>query len=198
MFATSRDEVIPRTKQTIGARKVILTIFFPGAKLVSLNALPPGGRFTQDYFVNTVLPDIVHERGQILCRVRRGDSCVHMDSSRCDNGHKGIDELENLNLVRVAHPPYSRHLSPYDFRLFAMLKQNIQDRLFDTTEEIMMAIRKVWSEVTFEDLQSVFFNWIQRVEYVIEHEAEYSDVRQIGMPVAQKVHNHRAGYHLDK
>jgi hypothetical protein len=48
----------------------MLTIFFTGTKLIGLNALPSGGRFTQDYFINTVLPDIVHERGQILRRVR--------------------------------------------------------------------------------------------------------------------------------
>jgi hypothetical protein len=54
--------------------------------------------------------------------------------------------------------------------LFGILKQKIQDRVFDPTEEILMAIRNVWSEGTFEDSQSVFFDWIQRVEYVIEHE----------------------------
>jgi hypothetical protein len=36
MFAATRDEVIPRQKATIGARKVTLTIFFSGAKLISL------------------------------------------------------------------------------------------------------------------------------------------------------------------
>jgi hypothetical protein len=51
----------------------MLTIFFTGTKLISLNALPDGGRFTQDYFMNTILPDIIHERGQILRRVRRHD-----------------------------------------------------------------------------------------------------------------------------
>jgi hypothetical protein len=73
MFAKSRDEIIPKTKQTIAAQKVMLTIFFTGTKLVILTALPPGGRFTQDYFINTVLHDIIHERGQILRRARRGD-----------------------------------------------------------------------------------------------------------------------------
>jgi hypothetical protein len=45
--------------------------------------------------------------------------------------------------------------------------------VFGTTEEILIAIRNDWSEVTFEDLQSVFFDWIQRVEYDIDHEGEY-------------------------
>jgi hypothetical protein len=136
----------------------MLTIFFTGAKLVSLNILPPGGRFTQDYFINTVLFDIVHERGHILRRVHRGDASVHMDNSMCHNGRKGTGELENLKLDRVAHPPYSPDLSPCDFWLFGMLKQRIQDRVFDTTEEILMVIRKGENEVTFEDLQSVFFD----------------------------------------
>jgi hypothetical protein len=173
MFATSRDEVIPRTKQRIGAQKVMLTIFFTSTKLVSLNALPSGGRFTQNYFINTVLPDLIHERGQILRRIRRADFFVRMDNSMCYNGRKVTDELENLKFVRVAHPPYSPDLSPCDFWLFGTWKQKIQDHVFDTTEEILMAIRNVWSEVTFEDLQSIFFDWIQRVEYVIEHEVEY-------------------------
>jgi hypothetical protein len=151
----------------------MLTIFFTDTQLISLNALPPGRRFTQNYFINTVLPDIVHERGRILRRVRRGDCFVHMDNSMCDNGRKVIDELENLKLDRVAHPPYSRNLSLCDFWLFGMLKQKIQDRVFETTEEILMAIRNAWNEVTFEDLQPVFFDSIQRVEYVIEHKLEY-------------------------
>jgi hypothetical protein len=112
----------------------MLTIFFTGAKLASLNALPPGGRFTHDYFMSTVLSDIVHERAPILRRVRRGDFFVHMDNSMWHNRSKVTDELENLKLDRVAHPPFSPDLSPCDFWLFGMLKQKAQDRVFDATE----------------------------------------------------------------
>jgi hypothetical protein len=62
MFATSREEVIPRTKATIVAQKVILTIFFSGVKLISLSALPAGARFIQEYFINSILPDILDEK----------------------------------------------------------------------------------------------------------------------------------------
>jgi hypothetical protein len=81
MFAAGPDEVIPREKTTIGARKVMVTVFFSGAKLVSLQALPPGARFTQEYFVNTIVPDIVDARREIFQRVRWGDFLVHMDNS---------------------------------------------------------------------------------------------------------------------
>jgi hypothetical protein len=93
IFAASRDEVILGTKPTIGARKVMVMIFFSGAKLISLQTLPPGARFTQEYFINTILPDFVHERWQILRRVHGSEDCVHMDNSMYHNGRKVTDEV---------------------------------------------------------------------------------------------------------
>jgi hypothetical protein len=54
-----------------------------------------------------------------------------------------------------------------------MLKHQIKDRAFRATEEILSAIRDLWNEVTSDQLQSVFFNRMRRLEYVIEHEGEY-------------------------
>jgi hypothetical protein len=36
-------------------------------------------------------------------------------------------------------------------------------------EEIMIIFHKVWDELTLDDLRSVFFNWIERLEWVNEH-----------------------------
>jgi hypothetical protein len=54
-----------------------------------------------------------------------------------------------------------------------MLKQKMKDREFSGVEEITNAVQEIWREVTLERLQSVFFNWIERLEYVIEHDGEY-------------------------
>jgi hypothetical protein len=151
----------------------MVTVFFSGAKLISLQALPPGARFTQEYFVNTIVPDIVDARREIFQRVRWGDFFVHMDNSMCHNGRKVADEFDDLKLDRVPHLPYSPDLSPCDFWLFGMLKHQIKDRSFRATEEILSAIRDLWNEVTSDQLQSAFFNWMRRLEYVIEHEGEY-------------------------
>jgi histone-lysine N-methyltransferase SETMAR len=83
------------------------------------------------------------------------------------------DEFDDLKLNRVPHPPYSPDLSLCDFWLFGMLKHQIKDRTFRATEEILNAIRDLWNEVTSDQLHSVFFNWMRRLEYVIEHEGEY-------------------------
>jgi hypothetical protein len=112
--------------------------------------LPAGARFTQKYFINTILPDIVHEKEQIFQRIHRSDSFAHTDNSMCHNGRNVTDELEVLRLDRVPHPPHSSDLSPCNFWLFGMLKQNIKDPMFPTIEEILDAIRHVWREVTLE------------------------------------------------
>jgi histone-lysine N-methyltransferase SETMAR len=122
LFAPSREEVIPRTKATIGAHKVMLTIFLSGVKLISLNALPIGARFTQEYFIKSIVPDILDEKQRIFRRNRRGPFFIHMDNSMCRNGCKVTDEFDNRKLQRVAHPPYSPDLSPCDFWIFGMLK----------------------------------------------------------------------------
>jgi hypothetical protein len=96
-----------------------------------------------------------------------------MDNSMSHNGRKVTDELEVLKLDRVPYLLYSPDVSPRDFWLFGMLKQDIKDRVFQTIEEILDAIRHVWRDVTLERLQSVFFDWIEQFEYVIEHDGEY-------------------------
>jgi hypothetical protein len=35
------------------------------------------------------------------------------------------------------------------------------------------AIMAMWNDLTFEELQSVFCEWIQRGTWVIEHSGEY-------------------------
>jgi hypothetical protein len=64
MFTASRDEVTPRERAMRAAEKVILTIFFSGVSLITLNALPSGARFNQECFVNHILPDIFEARGR--------------------------------------------------------------------------------------------------------------------------------------
>jgi hypothetical protein len=82
----------------------------------------------------------------------------------CHNDRKVNDELANLKPDCVPHPPYSPNMSPCNFWLFRILKQKIKDRVFQTVEEIMTAFRRGWDELTLDDLQSIFFNWIEGFE----------------------------------
>jgi hypothetical protein len=82
-------------------------------------------------------------------------------------------ELANMKLDRVPHLLYSPDLSPCDFWIFGKLKQKIKNRVFQRFEEIMIAVHRIWDELTLDELQSIFFNWIERFERMSKYGGEY-------------------------
>jgi hypothetical protein len=115
MFATSTREVVPRTKQNISAMKTMVTIFFTSTRLVVLNFLPKGTEFNQDYFIDTVLPNLYSEKRRIARRKGLPSFSVHMDNSMCHNGAKITETLEKRHIERAPHPLYSPNLSRVTF-----------------------------------------------------------------------------------
>jgi hypothetical protein len=73
---------------------------------------------------------------------------------------KIIEKLEKGNIARAPHPSYSPDLSPCGFWLFGVLKQKMKEWVFQ-------------SELTFEDIQKVFHNWMERLIWVIANSGEY-------------------------
>jgi hypothetical protein len=106
---------------------------------------------------------LLKQGGEFSIDFAREHFCAH-GQFHCHNGRKVTDELDNLKLDRVPNPPYSPDLSRCDFCLFGMLKQKIKDWLFQAVEEIITAFHKGWDELILEDLQSDFFNCIERLE----------------------------------
>jgi hypothetical protein len=56
---------------------------------------------------------------------------------------------------------------------FGLLKGMIKDREFHSHEGIKEAIPVGWDDLTFDDVQSIFRDWMGRLAWVIEHEGEY-------------------------
>jgi hypothetical protein len=139
---------------TIGGQKVVLTILFGGVSLITLNALLSGERFIYEEFIHDILLD------HILCSHEQ----FHALESSEDHRHNPRCE---------ASTPCSPNLSPCDFWLFAVLKHKMKDRAFQRVDEIATTVDTIGEGLTSEDLQSVLFNWIERLEWVIEHRGEY-------------------------
>jgi hypothetical protein len=88
MFATSPREVVPRIKQNIYAKKTMVTIFFTSTRLLVLNFLKKGTKLNQDYFIDTVLPNLYSEKRRIARRKGLPSFSVDTDNSMCHNGAK--------------------------------------------------------------------------------------------------------------
>jgi hypothetical protein len=67
----------------------------------------------------------------------------------------------------------SPDISQCDFWLFGVLKQILRDREFSSSDESEDAIAQVWNNLTFDDIQSVFWDWIRRFAWVAENDGEY-------------------------
>jgi hypothetical protein len=81
----------------------------------------------------------------------------------CDNSAKITEKLAKEHIVRAPQSPYSPYFSPCDFLLFGMLKEKMKDGVFQSEQYILAAITRSWNELTFEDIQRVFRNWMERL-----------------------------------
>jgi histone-lysine N-methyltransferase SETMAR len=129
MFARAPSEVIPRTRQTIGAKKTMVTIFFTARQLIMLDVLPKGSKFNQQYFIDYVFPNLKTKNLNFRRRMPLATFWVHMDNSMCHNRSKVASKFDKHHIARLPHPPYSRNLSPCDFWLFGMLKKPERSRV---------------------------------------------------------------------
>jgi hypothetical protein len=134
MLATSARDVVPRIKQNISAMKTMVTIFFTSTRLLTLNFLPKNTKFNQDYFIDTVLPNLYSEKRRIGRRKGLPSFPVHMDNSMCHTGAKITEKLKKRHIARAPYPPCSPDFSPCDFWLFGILKQKMKERVFRSEE----------------------------------------------------------------
>jgi transposase len=79
------------------------------------------------------------------------------------NRSKVASKFEQHHIFRLPHPPYSPEISPCEFWLFGLLKGIMKDRKFHSHEEIEEAITVAWDDLTFEDVQSIFYDWMRRL-----------------------------------
>jgi hypothetical protein len=49
----------------------------------------------------------------------------------------------------------------------------MKDRAFETVEKILEALTLIWNAVSLKQLQPVFFNWMERFEWVIANGGGY-------------------------
>jgi transposase len=96
-----------------------------------------------------------------------------MDNSRCHNGKKITAEIQHRRFARAPHPPYSPDLSQCDFWLFGMMKHRLKDRDIQGVQALIGTLTDILDDLTFEDVQAVFLDWMERLSYLINNNGEY-------------------------
>jgi hypothetical protein len=82
---------------------------------------------------------------------------VHTDNSMCHNGHRVVDELRWLKILRAPHPPYSPDISSCDFWIFGDFKRKLKDYDLQGPEKILMRFQELRDNIAFKELQMAFW-----------------------------------------
>jgi hypothetical protein len=92
-----------------------------------------------------------------------------------------MEKISDARLRRLSRSPYSPDLSPCDFWLFGMMKEKMKNCELETVEDILRAVTDIWEDLTFIDVQCVFFNLMNCLQWVIEQEGDYSINRHLNI-----------------
>ncbi len=84
-----------------------------------------------------------------------------------------VNYLESEGVTIMPHPPNSSDLTPCDFWLFDLIKQNLDDQ--DDSESLYEAVIKFMMSLKKEEYKRTFDKWIQRMQLCINNQGDYFD-----------------------
>jgi transposase len=76
-----------------------------------------------------------------LSEEKKADASQH-DNAKPHTSYATSVVIESTRFEIVPHPPYSLHLAPSDFWLFAALKKHLKDKHFTCNEDIQAPTKK--------------------------------------------------------
>ena len=123
------------------------------------------------YYIDNCLGPLIEEiKRQRPSYGTRGIK-IHHDNGR-PHVHEDVSHyLESEGLTIIPHPPYSPDLSPCDFWLFDLIKENLPDQsdstsLYDAVTNFMYSLNK-------EEYRKTFEKWIERMQLCINNQDDY-------------------------
>jgi hypothetical protein len=78
-------------------------------------------------------------------------------------------------MTRTPHPSFSPDLAPSDFYLFGRLKTTMKGCLFEDENELWVGIISELNKISREQLETVFQEWVLRLDRCIDTGGKYVD-----------------------
>ncbi len=131
--------------------------------------------------VTSVVFHQVLQRLRVSIRVRRGAAAwiqrhllkLHMDNASAHRSDLVQGCLQNMSISVLKHLAYSPDLSPCDFFLFPIMKKQMRGLEFHTVDNVIQKILEVVGQITQEQWEYCFDQWISRCERYIQFEGRY-------------------------
>jgi hypothetical protein len=78
----------------------------------------------------------------------------------------------------ASHPPFSLGLAPSDFSLFGKLKSESNGVEFEDERELLDAVMGVLNGITRDELESVFKEWVARLDACVQGGGDYAEEQE--------------------
>jgi hypothetical protein len=97
---------------------------------------------------------------------------VHIDNALGHNARVIQNFFEHNPLKRLPHPTSLPDLSPSDFYLFGKMKNALNGREISDEIDLLEVVTEILIGISHDELRAVFRNWIERVQAVIDANAD--------------------------
>jgi histone-lysine N-methyltransferase SETMAR len=165
------DIPIPeQPKITIGVKKVMISVFWSPSGMHLIKMLPPGERFTKQYFIDEILNDLYQQICNRRPKKKTKGYFLHFDNAR---PHCVDDILSEMGFQRLPHPAFSPDLAPTDFFLFGHMKGMIEGLEFESPEQLLSEVTRKLRSIATSVLTDAYSEWMRRLRKCIELGGEY-------------------------
>ncbi|CAF3022775.1 unnamed protein product [Rotaria sp. Silwood2] len=153
------------------ASKTLFSIFFRSTGPMLTHRIERGQTVDHHYYINQCLRPLTDEiKRQRPSYGTRGIK-IHHDNGR-PHVHKDVsDYLESEGLTIIPHPPNSPDLSPCDFWLFDLIKNNLTDQ--DDSESLHDAVTDFMHSLNRDNYKKTFVKWIERMRLCVDNHSDY-------------------------
>jgi hypothetical protein len=150
-------------------RKVMMSVFWSTSGFLVVDKLPPKTTIDATYFQTRILDPL-----KDLLKPESSPYPIwfHCDNCPAHHARTTVARLAEYGFRRMPHPPYSPDLAPCDFSIFGTVKRKLKGCVAKTDDEIAQMFREKLLEISREERLATMWNWMKRLQFVIESGGE--------------------------
>ena len=168
-----QEDVERNVTPSIGAEKVLVSVFWSLKGFHVVEPLPDGETFTSEYMCGILIPKLADSFSGSRPVMGLKGLWIHCDNAKPHTSQLTNETLARFGMKRLPHPAYSPDLAPSDFYLFGMVKGKLAGRTFGTKDEVVEEIRNIVHSIPKSELVSVMSEWKRRLHVVSETNGDY-------------------------
>jgi len=153
------------------ASKTLFSIFFKSTGPMLIHRIERNQTVDHHYYINQCSRPLIDEiKRQRPSYGTRGIK-IHHDNGR-PHVHKDVSAyLQSEGLTIIPHPPNSPDLSPCDFWLFDLIKDNLSNQ--DDSESLHDAVIDFMNSLNPDEYKKTFEKWIERMQLCVDSHGDY-------------------------